>query len=95
MNVKTFRTHSEEETVALGRVLARDLPRPSIVLLNGNLGAGKTTLTKGIVEGLGAADPDEVSSPTYTLIHEYGDPGISHRSVSAGYGAGSGFPGSR
>jgi tRNA threonylcarbamoyladenosine biosynthesis protein TsaE len=77
VNVNTFRTRSEEETIALGRVLARELPRPSIVLLNGNLGAGKTTLTKGIVEGLGAADPDEVSSPTYTLIHEYG-PSVFH-----------------
>jgi tRNA threonylcarbamoyladenosine biosynthesis protein TsaE len=43
-------------------------------LLIGNLGAGKTTLAKGIVKGLGAAEPDEVSSPTFTLVHEYGDP---------------------
>ncbi len=44
-----------------------------MVLLIGNLGAGKTTLAKGIVKGLGAASPDEVSSPTFTLIHEYSD----------------------
>ena len=44
----------------------------------GNLGAGKTTIAKGIVEGLGAADPDEVSSPTFTLIHEYGGGRVYH-----------------
>jgi tRNA threonylcarbamoyladenosine biosynthesis protein TsaE len=70
--VRVFRTSSEEETIALGRELARDLIRPVTVLLIGDLGAGKTTLTKGIVEGLGAAREDEVSSPTFTLIHEYG-----------------------
>ena len=68
----TFRTASEEETIALGEKLAHDLPQHAVVLLIGNLGAGKTTLAKGIVKGLGAADPDEVSSPTFTLIHEYG-----------------------
>ena len=52
--------------------MAHDLPQHAVVLLIGNLGAGKTTLAKGIVKGLGAADPDEVSSPTFTLIHEYG-----------------------
>ncbi len=71
----TFRTSSEEETVALGRELARNvLPASGLVLLTGNLGAGKTTLAKGIAEGRGAASQDEVSSPTFTLIHEYGDP---------------------
>jgi len=70
--VPTFRTASEEETIALGEKLAHDLPQHAVVLLIGNLGAGKTTLAKGIVKGLGAADPDEVSSPTFTLIHEYG-----------------------
>ena len=67
-----FETHSDEETVALGRRIAATLPPRAIVLLIGNLGAGKTTLAKGIVAGLGAAAPDEVSSPTFTLIHEYG-----------------------
>jgi len=69
--VPTFRTASEEETVALGERLGRELPRRAAVLLIGNLGAGKTTLAKGIVKGLGAAEPDEVASPTFTLIHEY------------------------
>jgi len=72
--VPQFLTGTEEETVALGERLARDLPSRAAVLLIGNLGAGKTTLAKGIVKGLGAAEPDEVSSPTFTLIHEYGDP---------------------
>jgi tRNA threonylcarbamoyladenosine biosynthesis protein TsaE len=70
--VPKYRTSSEEETVALGERLARELPPRGVVLLIGNLGAGKTTLAKGIVKGLGAADPDEVASPTFTLIHEYG-----------------------
>ena len=65
-------THSEEETIELGRRIARDLPRKAVVLLIGNLGAGKTTLAKGLISGLGAAEPEEVSSPTFTLIHEYG-----------------------
>jgi tRNA threonylcarbamoyladenosine biosynthesis protein TsaE len=72
--VPVYRTASEEQTMALGQRLARELPERAVVLLIGNLGAGKTTLTKGIVEGLGAAMPDEVSSPTFTLIHEYGAP---------------------
>ena len=49
-----------------------ELPARGVVLLIGNLGAGKTMLAKGIVSGLGAAAPEEVSSPTFTLIHEYG-----------------------
>ncbi len=68
-----FRTASEEETIALGRELARRLPARALVLLIGDLGTGKTTLAKGIVQGLGAAPPEEVSSPTFTLIHEYGE----------------------
>jgi tRNA threonylcarbamoyladenosine biosynthesis protein TsaE len=74
----TYRTASEAETIALGRELARSLPRRAAILLIGNLGAGKTTLAKGIVEGLGAADPDEVSSPTFTLVHEYGGGRVYH-----------------
>ena len=74
----TYRTTSEEETVALGERLARALPARGVVLLTGNLGAGKTTLAKGIVSGLGAAPADEVSSPTFTLIHEYGDGRVYH-----------------
>jgi len=70
--VPTFQTASEEETIALGEKLAREFPRRVTVLLIGDLGAGKTTLAKGIVKGLGAAEPEDVSSPTFTLIHEYG-----------------------
>jgi tRNA threonylcarbamoyladenosine biosynthesis protein TsaE len=72
-----FETSSAEETVALGHRLAAGLPAHAAILLIGNLGAGKTTLAKGIVEGLGAAPADEVSSPTYTIIHEYG-PRVYH-----------------
>ena len=71
-------TTSQEETIALGRRIAADLPAKALVLLIGNLGAGKTTLAKGIVEGLGAASPDEVASPTFTLIHEYGEGRVYH-----------------
>ena len=67
-----FETHSDDETIDLGRRIALTLPRRAVVLLIGNLGAGKTTLAKGIVSGLGAALPDDVSSPTFTLIHEFG-----------------------
>jgi tRNA threonylcarbamoyladenosine biosynthesis protein TsaE len=74
---RVFHTKSEEETVALGESLAAALPAKVVVLLIGNLGAGKTTLAKGIVKGLGAAQPDEVSSPTFTLIHEY-SPSVYH-----------------
>jgi tRNA threonylcarbamoyladenosine biosynthesis protein TsaE len=70
--VPLYRTRSEAETVALGARLARELPPRGVVLLIGNLGAGKTVLAKGIVSGLGAAAVEEVSSPTFTLIHEYG-----------------------
>jgi len=70
--VSVFETRSDEETIELGRRIASELPRRAVVLLIGNLGAGKTTLAKGIISGLGAAQPDEVSSPTFTLIHEYG-----------------------
>ena len=73
----TYRTASEEETIALGERLANTLPRKGVVLLIGNLGAGKTTLAKGIAHGRGAAEADEVSSPTFTLIHEYGA-GVYH-----------------
>jgi len=72
--VRRFETCSDDETVAVGRRLASLLPKQGVVLLIGDLGAGKTTLTKGIVEGLGASAAENVASPTFTLIHEYGDP---------------------
>jgi tRNA threonylcarbamoyladenosine biosynthesis protein TsaE len=71
-------THSEEETIELGRRIARDLPRSAVVLLIGNLGAGKTTLAKGIISALTTTPPEEVSSPTFTLIHEYGEAKVYH-----------------
>ena len=71
MKSQTYHTQSEDQTIALGEKFARELPPKAVVLLIGNLGAGKTTLVKGIVKGLGAATPDDVSSPTFTLIHEY------------------------
>ncbi len=76
--MRSFETRSEEETIELGRKIAHDLPKKAVVLLIGNLGAGKTTLAKGIISGLGAADPDEVTSPTFTLIHEYGGGRVYH-----------------
>ncbi len=66
-------THSADETLAFGRRLAASLQLPCWVLLQGELGSGKTTLAKGIVSGLGAARADEVTSPSFTLVHEYGD----------------------
>jgi len=65
-------THSSEETILRGREIGARLKAPVLVLLSGDLGAGKTTLTKGIASGLGAANEDEVTSPTFTLVHKYG-----------------------
>ena len=76
MTSQTWRTRTEEETIALGRQLAPGLS--GAVLLIGNLGAGKTTFAKGIVAGRHAASEDEVSSPTFTLFHQYGDPPVYH-----------------
>ncbi|MFT4113286.1 tRNA (adenosine(37)-N6)-threonylcarbamoyltransferase complex ATPase subunit type 1 TsaE [Silvibacterium sp.] len=71
--VKTyeFTTTSAAETIAAGHKIAALLTPPKFLILRGDLGAGKTTLVKGIAEALNAADPDEVTSPTFTLIHEY------------------------
>jgi tRNA threonylcarbamoyladenosine biosynthesis protein TsaE len=73
-SVLRFETYSPEETRAAGAAISRALPAAAVVLLTGELGAGKTTLAQGIVEARGAATADEVSSPTFTLIHEYGEP---------------------
>jgi tRNA threonylcarbamoyladenosine biosynthesis protein TsaE len=71
MGTRIFTTHSPEETVALGRTLAANLAPPKVVVLRGDLGAGKTTFIKGITEGYGAASQEDVTSPTFTLVHEY------------------------
>jgi tRNA threonylcarbamoyladenosine biosynthesis protein TsaE len=69
-------THSPEETVAFGRELAEYLRPPCLALLEGELGSGKTTLVKGIVAGLGAGREEDVTSPSFTLVHEYGLPAL-------------------
>jgi tRNA threonylcarbamoyladenosine biosynthesis protein TsaE len=77
MQTREFTTHSPEETIALGRELAKSLSPPKLVLLRGELGAGKTTLAKGIAEGFQAASQDDVTSPTFTLVHEYRGPSVN------------------
>ena len=67
-------TRSADETMRWGREFAARLHAPLLVLLIGELGSGKTTLTKGLVAGLGVASEDEVTSPTFTLVHVYGRP---------------------
>ena len=74
---REFTTKSPEDTIALGRELASMLTPPKLVVLRGDLGAGKTTLVKGIAEGFKAAREEEVTSPTFTLIHEYRGPSVS------------------
>jgi tRNA threonylcarbamoyladenosine biosynthesis protein TsaE len=69
--VHQFTTQSGADTVEVGRKLARLLKPPQLLLLRGELGTGKTTLVKGIAQALDAAEPDEVTSPTFTLVHEY------------------------
>lgn len=68
-------TRSEEETIELAKRLAHELRPPCLILLEGELGSGKTTFTKGLVSGLGAAREEEVTSPTFALVHEYGRDG--------------------
>ena len=75
--MKTFATHSAEETTELGRQLAAGLKPGTVVLLRGDLGAGKTTMVKGIAESFQAAQADDVTSPTFTLIHEYRGPEVT------------------
>lgn len=85
-----YNTNSPDETIALGGELCRcgDLLRPpKVLILRGGLGAGKTTLVKGIAAALGAAEPDEVTSPTFTLIHEYAGRAIDSASEGENLGA--------
>jgi len=72
--MREITTDSAEETIALGRTLAEMLSPPKLVLLRGDLGAGKTTLIKGIAAGFEAAEEEDVTSPTFTLVHEYRGP---------------------
>ena len=77
MTELNYTTHSAEETIALGREFAPKLREMRMVILHGDLGAGKTTLVKGIAEALNAAAQDDVTSPTFTLIHEYRGPEVA------------------
>ncbi len=70
MTTHTLTTHSELETAAAGRELARQMSAGSVVLLMGDLGAGKTAFVRGLAEGLGIP-VENVSSPTFTLMQEY------------------------
>ena len=72
MREKRFKTRSEAGTLAMGeRVAEMLLPAPKLIVLRGDLGAGKTTLVKGVAAALGAAEAEDVTSPTFTLVHEY------------------------
>ncbi len=66
-----FRSRSVDETMEIGEKLLASITAPALLILTGTLGAGKTTLVKGLAEAMGAAERDEVSSPTFTLVHEY------------------------
>ena len=72
--LREITTHSAEETIAYGRTLAELLAPPKLVVLRGDLGAGKTTLVKGIAAAFEAAAEEDVTSPTFTLVHEYRGP---------------------
>lgn len=72
--IREIRTNSADETIAFGHTLVDLLKPPKLVLLRGDLGAGKTTLVKGIAAAFDAASEDDVTSPTFTLIHEYRGP---------------------
>lgn len=76
--MKTVRTSSEEETSEAGRAFAAELRVGDVVLIGGPLGAGKTAFVRGMAEGLGA-DPEDVSSPTFTILQHYGgSPPLNH-----------------
>jgi len=77
MSKRQFCTHSADETVALGRLISNFLEAGQMVVLRGDLGAGKTTLVKGIAEGFHAAPQEDVTSPTFTLVHEYRGPEVT------------------
>jgi tRNA threonylcarbamoyladenosine biosynthesis protein TsaE len=70
-HMERFITHSSEETFEFARTLGKTLEPPVIVFLEGNLGAGKTVFAKGLICGLGHPDPNDIPSPSFTLINEY------------------------
>jgi tRNA threonylcarbamoyladenosine biosynthesis protein TsaE len=76
VSTRSIVTRTEDETMAEGRRLAADLAPGTVVLLEGDLGAGKTAFVRGLAEGLGI-DPAEVSSPTFTIVQEYRGPGLT------------------
>ena len=76
-----FISHAPEETIEIGRKLAAQLTPPVLVFLSGELGAGKTTLTKGIVAALGGAREEDVTSPTFTLVHVFRNGSRDSRSI--------------
>ena len=80
MSKLEWTTHSREETIQHGREIGANLKVPVLILLSGELGAGKTTFTKGLVSGIGAAEEDDVTSPTFTLVHKYERSALVHKS---------------
>jgi tRNA threonylcarbamoyladenosine biosynthesis protein TsaE len=74
---REFTSHSAEQTIACGREISRLLHPGQMIVLRGDLGAGKTTLVKGIAAGFDAAPEEAVTSPTFTLVHEYRGPAIT------------------
>ena len=74
---REFHTHSADETIAMGRLMSNFLEAGQMLILRGDLGAGKTTLAKGIAEGFNAALQEDVTSPTFTLVHEYRGPRLT------------------
>lgn len=75
--LRIFEASDEGQTIAFGRRLAASLTPPALVILQGQLGAGKTRLIKGLAEGLEVADEADVVSPSYTLVHEYRSPKLT------------------
>jgi tRNA threonylcarbamoyladenosine biosynthesis protein TsaE len=76
---REFVTDSDDATIALGRRLAAEVRAPLVILLLGDMGAGKTTFSKGLISGLGVAKEEDVASPTFTLVHQYGpEPLVYH-----------------
>ena len=74
---REFLSHSAEETISIGCLLAASIKPGQMIVLRGELGAGKTTLVKGIAEGFQAALQEDVTSPTFTLVHEYRGPAVT------------------